>query len=168
MICYDLAHHQTCYYTGSASVVWVGGYPAAPSGPSHHSDCYLIDPDLSDCGGAGRAGPAPSSDHHQTCYLSVSAPVVWVGGYPAALPGPSHHSDCYLIDPDLSDCGDAGRAGPAPSSDHHQTGYDSGSAPVVWVGGYPAALPGPSHHSVCYLIDSASPDVRMSGRNLLI
>ena len=78
---------------------------------------------------------------------------------------------------------------------HHQTGYDSGPAPVVWVGGYPAALPGPSHHSDCYMIDSvpvvwvggypaapsgpshhsdcymidpASPDVRMSEGNLLI
>ena len=106
--------------------------------------------------------------HHQTGYHSGPAPVVWVGGYPAALPGPSHHSDCYLIDPDLSVCGDAGRAWPAPSLAHHQTGYSSGPAPVVWVGGYPAAPSEPPHHSDCYMIDSAPPDVRMSEGNLLI
>ena len=107
----------------------------------------MIDPNLSVGGNAGRAGPAPSA-HHQTGYNSGSASVVWVGGYPTASSGHSHHSVCFLIDPNLSVHGNAGRAGPAPSA-HQQTGNHPGPAPPVLVGGYPAALKGPSHHSVC-------------------
>ena len=141
------AHHQTGYNSGSASVMWVGGYPTASSGPSHHSDCFLIDPNLSVGGNAGHAVPAPST-HHQTGYDSGSASVVWVGGYPTASSGPSHHSDCFLIDPNVSVGGNAGCAVPAPSA-YGQTGYHPGPTAPVLVGGYPAALPGPSHHSVC-------------------
>ena len=145
------ANHQTGYDSGSASVVWMGGYPTASSGPSHHSVCFLIDPHVSVRGNAGRAVPAPSA-YQQNGYHPGPVYTVLVGGYPAALKGPSHHLVCYMTDSDLSVCGNAGRAGPAPSA-HHQTGYNSGSASVVWVGGYPTASPGPSHHSDCCLID---------------